>query len=71
MDSRDSIQREELPGHLLANFAVIVAVLNFKVGFEEIDDRQIGCGFAIGDRAAFEDQPSLGSMRMDELEEQP
>ena len=27
--------------------AVVVAILNLKVGFEEIDDRQIGCGLAV------------------------
>ena len=56
---------------LLANLPLIVPVLNLEIRLEQIDNWQVWSGLAVGDRAAFEDQPALGAMRVGELEEQP
>ena len=47
------IQRQQPPGELLAYPPPVVAVLELKVGLEQVDDRQIRGGLAIGGRAAF------------------
>src|SRR5262249_26489910 len=58
------VQGKEFARYLLANFSVVVAILNFEVVLEEIDDRQITCRLAIGDRGALKDQPIFKSMRV-------
>ena len=64
------IQREQPPGELLAHAPPVVAVLELKVGLEQVDDRQIRGGLAIGGRAAFQQEPALGARRMGELVEE-
>src|SRR5262249_60294008 len=62
-----SIERQELPRHFLADLAGVIAVLDLKVGAEEIDDRQKRGRLAIRDRAALDHEPALGAMRAREL----
>src|SRR5262249_11433764 len=64
------IQRQPPPGELLAYPPPVVAVLDLKVGLEQVDDRQIRRGLAIGGRAAFQEEPALGARRMGELVEE-
>ena len=64
------VQREQPPGELLAHAPPVVAVLDLKVGFEQVDDRQIRGGLAIGGRAAFQQEPALRARRMGELVEE-
>ena len=64
------VQREQPPGELLAHAPPIVAVLDLKIGFEQVDDRQIRGGLAIGGRAALQQEPALRARRMRELVEE-
>jgi hypothetical protein len=43
----DAIQREELASHLVANFAVSVAILHLEVGLDQIDDGQVARRLAV------------------------
>ena len=62
-----AIQREELAGHLLANLAVGLAIVHLEVGLEEVDDRQVAGGLAIGHGARFQDEPVLNLVGVGEL----
>src|SRR5262245_45818611 len=62
-----SIERQELPRHFLEDLAGVIAVLDLKVGAEEIDDRQNRGRLAIRDRAALDHEPALGAMRAREV----
>jgi hypothetical protein len=42
------IQRQQAAGELLTHAPPVVAVLKLKIGLEQVDDRQIGGGLAIG-----------------------
>ena len=64
------IQREQPPGELLAHAPPVVAVLELKVGLEQVDDRQIRGSLAIGGRVAFQQEPALSARRMGELVEE-
>ena len=44
--------------------------IDLKVLLEKVTDREVGGGLAIGDRAAFTDEPAMGVMGADELVEQ-
>ena len=61
------VQREELAGHLLADLARVVALLDLEVGLEQVDDRQVAGRLAVGDRAGLEDEPALGAVGVGEL----
>ena len=65
------IQRDQLAGEFLRDLPRVVAGLDLEVRPEEVDDRQIGRGLAVGGRAGFEDEPAVRAMGMDELPEQP
>ena len=64
------IQGEELAGELLADLAPVVAVVDLEVGLEEVAHGEVGSGLAVGDRAAFEQEPAVGVMGADELVDQ-
>jgi hypothetical protein len=66
-----AVQRQQLARHAFADFPLAVAVLDLEIRIQELDDGQVRCGSAIGDRAAFEDQPAVGAVRLRELPEQP
>ena len=48
----------------------VIAVLDATVGFEQVADRQVGGGFAVGDRAALQPQPALRVVGVEELVDQ-
>ena len=66
-----AVQREQLADDLLADAARVVAVADLEVALEQIDDRQIGRGLAVGHRAGLHHQPALGAVGVGELVEQP
>src|SRR5207245_6204414 len=65
-----TIEGKQLVGDLCANVVVVVAVLDVEVCLEEVDDREVGRGLAIGDRAAFEDEPAGHRLGMGEFPEE-
>jgi hypothetical protein len=64
------VERKQLAGDLLADRAVIVAVVDLEVRLHEIDERQVRRRLAVGHRAAFEDRARLARARARELVEQ-
>src|SRR5262245_42614445 len=58
---------ERPSGELLAYPSPVVTVLDLQVGLEQVEDRQIGGGLAIGGRATFQQEPALGTRRIGEL----
>ena len=48
------VERQHLPGHLGADGAGVVAILQVAVSPEEIEHREIGRGLAVGNRRTFE-----------------
>src|SRR5262245_10806849 len=65
-----AVEREQLAGHLLPDFAELVPVLDLEVTLEEIDHRQVARRLSIGDRGALQNQPALRAVRMGELPEE-
>ena len=61
------IKRQRLPGHLSANGAGVVVLLDVGVALEQVNDREIRGGLAIGDRGALQHQPGTGAVRVDKL----
>ena len=58
--TRGPDQREQPPGELLAHAPPVVVILDLKIGFEQVDHRQIRGGLAIGSRAALQrNQPCV------------
>ena len=64
------VQGQSFPGHLLANRARAVAVLNRKVALEEIDHRLIGGRLAVRDRAGLENLPAMNTVRVGDFPDQ-
>src|SRR6266498_1243506 len=58
------VQSEELAGDFLADLPRVVPVPDLEVDLEEIDNRKIDAGPAVGDGAGFEDQPVVNAMGM-------
>ena len=56
------VQRQHLPGHLGPDGAGVVAVLDMAVALEQVDDREIGRGLAVGHRGALQHPPALGAV---------
>jgi len=65
------VERQHLPGDLGSDGARLLPVLNMRIALEQINDREVRRGFAIGHRGTFEHQPALGVVRMDKLIGQP
>ena len=65
------VQRQHLPGDPGADGAGVVAVLDAGVALEEVDDREVGRGFAIRHRGALEHQPVLRAVGVHDLIHQP
>ena len=61
------IERQQLPGYLLADFAEVVPVLDLEIALEQVDHRQIAGRLAIGHGGALEEPPAGQAMRMDKL----
>ena len=51
------VQRQHLPGDLGPHSAHVVGLLDMAVALEQVKDREVGRGFAVGHRGAFEHQP--------------
>ena len=66
-----TVQRQELPRHLLAHRPGTVPILDREVTLEEVDHRQIGRRLAVRDRAGLEHEPSVDAMRVRHLPHQP
>ena len=64
------IQRQDLPGDLGPDRAEVIAVLDVTVGFEQVTDRQVGGGLAVGHGATLQPQPALRVVRVEELVDQ-
>jgi hypothetical protein len=64
------IQGDELAGELLADPPAVIAVVDLEVGPEQVTHGEVGGGLAVGDRAAFEDEPVAGVRGADELVDQ-
>jgi len=67
---KGAIQRNELSSDLVADLALIVAIADFEIRFEQSDHRQIWRRPSVGDGAALEHEPT-GPARLCELEEEP
>ncbi len=64
------VERQHLPGHLGPDGARVIVLLHVAVALEQVDDREVGRGLAVGHRGAFEHQPALGVVGVDELIDQ-
>ena len=64
------IQRQDLPGDLGPHRPEVIAVLEVTVGFEQVADRQVGGGLAVGHGATLQHQPALRAVRVEELVDQ-
>jgi hypothetical protein len=67
---KGGIQGEQPPGKLLAYAPPVIVILKLKIGLEQVDDRQIRRGLAIGGRVALQEEPALRARRMGELVEE-
>jgi hypothetical protein len=47
--------------------ARVIAVVHMTIALEQVHDREIGRGFAVGHRGALQDPPALKAVRVDEL----
>src|SRR5499433_160330 len=65
------VESEHAPRDLGADVAGVVAVGELEVASEEAQEREIGCGLAVGGRARLEDEPACRAMGADELVEEP
>ena len=65
-----AVQREELPGDLLADLALIVAVLDLEVDLEQVDDREVRRRLPVRHGASLDYEPGARAMRPRELEEE-
>src|SRR4029453_9732092 len=54
-----------------ADLAQVVAVPYLEVALQEVYDRQVAGGLAVGDRGALEGEPALQTMRVGELVGEP
>ena len=61
------IQQAELAHDLVADRLLLVARVQPEVGLEQVDDGEVWGILAVGDRAAFEDQPAVGALRLGHL----
>ena len=66
-----SVQRQELAGHAFADLPLVVTLLDPAIRLQQLDDRQVRRGLPVGDRAAFEHQPAMGTVRPRELPDEP
>ena len=64
------IQRQDLPGDFRPDRAQVIAVLNVTVGFEQVTDRQVRRGLAVGHGATLQPQPALRVVGVEELVDQ-
>ena len=61
------IQQAELAHDLVVDRLLLVARVQPEVGLEQVDDGEVRGIFPVGDRAAFEDQPAVGALRLGHL----
>ena len=61
------IEAAEVSGHLVADRRQIIAVVEVEVALEQVDDRAIGGGLAVGGPLRLQDQPRLRQGATDEL----
>jgi hypothetical protein len=64
------IEREQPRSEFLAYPPYVVTVVELKVGLEQVGDRQIRSGLAVGGRAALQHEPPLGARGLGELMEE-
>src|SRR5262249_51538502 len=53
------IEGQNLPGYLGPYCPEVITVLDVTVGFEQVTDRQVGGGLAVGHGTALQPQPTL------------
>jgi len=61
------VERQHLAGHLSPHRAGVILLFQMAVSSQQVKDGEVGCRLAVGHRGAFEDQPALGGVSMDEL----
>jgi hypothetical protein len=61
------VERQEAPQHLLPDQPRIVPGLDPEVGPQQVDDREVRRGLAVGDRHTGDDEAPVEPMRQDEL----
>jgi hypothetical protein len=66
-----AVEGEELPHHLLAHPALVVALLDLEVPLEQVDHRQIRGRLAVRDRAGLHDEPAGAPMGVRDLPDEP
>jgi hypothetical protein len=57
--------------YLLTHPPDVIAVLDLTVGLEQVNDGEMGGGFAVGHGATLRYQPAVGAMGLRELPEEP
>ena len=67
---QSAVEREQLTGNLLAHLSTVVARLDPEVAPQQLDNRQVCGGLAVGHRSSLEHQPPLAAMRVRELPRQ-
>jgi hypothetical protein len=61
------VERQHLLRHFGLNGAGVFALLQVAIAPQQVADREVGCGLAVGYRGAVEHQPALGVGRLDKL----
>ena len=64
------LQRDQFAGDFVADLPLFITVVNVEVALEQVDDRQIGGGLAIGGRRALQQEPALRARSLGELVEE-
>ena len=64
------VERQDVPGDLGPDRAQVITVLDVTVGFEQVTDRQVGGGLAVGHGATLQPQPALRMVRLEKLVDQ-
>ena len=59
------VERQHLPGHSDPDGACVVAILHPDITLQQVEPREIRCGFAVGHGGTLEHQPAPGTVRVD------
>jgi len=68
---RAGVERQYLLRHLGLDGACVLALPQVTIAPQQVADREVGCGLAVGHRGAVEHQPALSVGRLDKLVHQP
>jgi hypothetical protein len=65
-----SVQRQDLPRHLLPHLPRVVPVLDLEIALEKVDDRQVGGRLPVGAGPRLHDEPPVGPVGVRHLPDQ-